>query len=271
MVEKHNYMVLRYMPNDTIEGRGSIMGLCVNPHHHGKAWQIFTDSTHLYAFDENIHAKTYTADHMAHWAGDIMDYLFTCDEAMSYMNSRDPKILGHQGDVWVQRVDDDAIPYIYTFSYQKLCNDELNEDEADLGYLFMEWLFDTFVDGSEQFYKFARWREDTTDWTSEQNWDIIKDEQEKSDGGEPEEPTEPDEEDVVQKPSHYALEDGSEVLDHIYSVLGKEGFKAYSLGNAIKYLGRAGKKDATVQDLRKAQEYIGYIINVEETGNPKHK
>ena len=77
--------------------------------------------------------------------------------------------------------------------------------------------------------------------------------------------------DVVGKPSHYQLEDGTEVLDHIFAVLGKERFEGYALGNAIKYIGRAGKKDEKVQDLRKAQEYLGYQISVEENGHPKHK
>lgn len=80
-----------------------------------------------------------------------------------------------------------------------------------------------------------------------------------------------DDEDVVGNPSHYQLEDGTEVLDHIFAVLGKERFEGYALGNAIKYIGRAGKKDTKVQDLRKAQEYLGYQISVEETGLPKHQ
>ena len=39
---------------------------------------------------------------------------------------------------------------------------------------------------------------------------------------------------------------------------------AHGLGNALKYLIRAGKKDALVQDLKKAKWYIDYVLNLEE-------
>lgn len=76
--------------------------------------------------------------------------------------------------------------------------------------------------------------------------------------------------DNVEKPSHYQLEDGSEVLDHIFAMLGAEGFLAYAAGNAYKYLGRYADKNG-VEDLRKASEYLGYMINVKEGNTPKHK
>lgn len=70
--------------------------------------------------------------------------------------------------------------------------------------------------------------------------------------------------DAVHKPSHYQLEDGTEVKDHIRSLLGDEGFKAYAIGNAIKYIGRYADKENPIQDLQKSQEYLDMVIEVLE-------
>jgi hypothetical protein len=59
-------------------------------------------------------------------------------------------------------------------------------------------------------------------------------------------------EDPVNHPSHYAV-NGLECIDVIESLgLG------FHLGNALKYLWRAGRKDKakTVEDLKKARFYI---------------
>ena len=63
-----------------------------------------------------------------------------------------------------------------------------------------------------------------------------------------------EEEDVVKKPSHYQLFD-SEAIDYIRSCLTDGEFKGYLKGNGLKYRLRAGKKDDTEQDIRKALEY----------------
>lgn len=58
--------------------------------------------------------------------------------------------------------------------------------------------------------------------------------------------------DVINHPSHYT--DGTiEVWDYI-----KDKNLNYFLGNAIKYISRAGKKDknAYIQDLKKAIDYL---------------
>lgn len=63
--------------------------------------------------------------------------------------------------------------------------------------------------------------------------------------------------DNVNKPKHYT--DGKiEVIDFIEDK--KLGFH---LGNAIKYISRAGKKDPTkeIEDLEKAQWYLNRKIN----------
>ena len=67
------------------------------------------------------------------------------------------------------------------------------------------------------------------------------------------------ENDPVNHPSHYT--DGIEVIDYIES----KRFP-YHLGNAVKYLSRAGKKDKskTVEDLRKAVWYIERYISLLE-------
>lgn len=61
--------------------------------------------------------------------------------------------------------------------------------------------------------------------------------------------------DMVNHPPHYQT-GGIECIDAIRAALGLEGFVAYCRGNSIKYSWRAGKKDETAQDLRKAAWYL---------------
>lgn len=64
--------------------------------------------------------------------------------------------------------------------------------------------------------------------------------------------------DPVNNPSHYT--DGKiEVIDYICD---KFDSKSFCLGNAIKYISRAGKKNNEVEDLRKAIWYINHYIEV---------
>lgn len=69
--------------------------------------------------------------------------------------------------------------------------------------------------------------------------------------------------DAVQRPSHYA-DTNIEVIDYIED----KGF-GYHLGNAIKYISRAGKKDPTktVEDLMKAVWYIKRYIRLIDGDN----
>jgi hypothetical protein len=63
----------------------------------------------------------------------------------------------------------------------------------------------------------------------------------------------------VVSPEHYAS--GSvECIDAIRSFLGREGFDAYCLGQVMKYIWRAGKKDSYYIDLQKAQFYLTMAI-----------
>lgn len=64
--------------------------------------------------------------------------------------------------------------------------------------------------------------------------------------------------DAVSHPSHYT-QGGVECIDAIRAALGPEGFQAYCDGNVIKYLWR-WKHKGGLEDLRKAQVYLGWLI-----------
>lgn len=60
-----------------------------------------------------------------------------------------------------------------------------------------------------------------------------------------------DKDEAVDSPSHYAIQGLPECIDVI------EGLGlGFSLGNALKYLWRAGRKGNAVEDLKKARWYI---------------
>lgn len=63
--------------------------------------------------------------------------------------------------------------------------------------------------------------------------------------------------DPVNHPSHYTM-GKIEVIDFI-----EDKELGFHLGNAVKYIARAGKKDPakTIEDLKKAQWYITRHIN----------
>lgn len=64
-------------------------------------------------------------------------------------------------------------------------------------------------------------------------------------------------------PQHYVLEDGSDSMDLIAKILGKEQFKGFLRGNAFKYLIRYELKGGA-DDLFKAMDYIERLANLEE-------
>lgn len=64
-----------------------------------------------------------------------------------------------------------------------------------------------------------------------------------------------DEADMVNSPAHYT-DGGIEAIDYIEAKLTAEQFIGMCLGNALKYLSRAGKKGDRAEDLRKARWYI---------------
>lgn len=67
--------------------------------------------------------------------------------------------------------------------------------------------------------------------------------------------------DNVNQPQHYKL-DGLEIetVDVIKSVTSQyNGFEAFCMGNILKYLIRAKKKNG-LEDLYKAQKYLSWLI-----------
>ena len=68
--------------------------------------------------------------------------------------------------------------------------------------------------------------------------------------------------DMVHSPSHYA-DKQIEVIDYIRDTLTPVGCTDYCLGNVLKYVSRWRKKDG-IQDLRKAQVYLGWAIECAE-------
>ena len=67
--------------------------------------------------------------------------------------------------------------------------------------------------------------------------------------------------DMVNHPNHYAGQ--IEVIDYIRDKLTTEGFTEYCCGNVLKYISRWRKKDG-IQDLKKAQVYLGWMIESAE-------
>lgn len=64
--------------------------------------------------------------------------------------------------------------------------------------------------------------------------------------------------DNVNHPSHYTFGD-IEVIDYIRDKLTPEEFQGYCQGNVLKYVSRWRHK-AGVEDLKKAQVYLGWMI-----------
>ena len=61
--------------------------------------------------------------------------------------------------------------------------------------------------------------------------------------------------DAVRNPSHYEVIEDVEAIQLIASVFTRIEWKAYCLGNVLKYRLRAGKKDKLEQDIGKADFY----------------
>ena len=64
--------------------------------------------------------------------------------------------------------------------------------------------------------------------------------------------------DPINSPAHYTA-GGIEAIDYIRAKLGPDGFRAYCLGNVLKYVSREAGKGGT-EDLRKAAVYLGWAI-----------
>ena len=72
--------------------------------------------------------------------------------------------------------------------------------------------------------------------------------------------------DPVTKPAHYQRA-GIETIDYIRATLDGPGFEAYCIGNVLKYVSRYREKGG-VEDLRKAQVYLGWAIQPTSGNRP---
>ena len=69
--------------------------------------------------------------------------------------------------------------------------------------------------------------------------------------------------DLVEHPAHYGGKDNPyETIKVLEAVMSPEAFRGFCVGNAWKYLSRAGKKDPAKlwEDLEKAHWYLNYLI-----------
>lgn len=70
----------------------------------------------------------------------------------------------------------------------------------------------------------------------------------------------------VHSPDHYTS-GGIEAIEYIRAKLDKQGFRAYCLGNVLKYVSRWQHKDGE-QDLQKALKYMEWAAN--DYISPRH-
>ena len=76
--------------------------------------------------------------------------------------------------------------------------------------------------------------------------------------------------DLINSPPHYTS-GGIETIDYMEAKSTPEEFRGHLRLTAIKYLSRAGLKDDTLKDLKKAQWYINALVEFIEdsTDNPQ--
>jgi hypothetical protein len=70
---------------------------------------------------------------------------------------------------------------------------------------------------------------------------------------------------VISHPERYGGDTTYECIKVLEAWMPEEQYKGFLRGNAIKYLCRVGKKDETVQELKKARFYLDKYIEFEET------
>ncbi len=77
--------------------------------------------------------------------------------------------------------------------------------------------------------------------------------------------------DPVERPAHYVLTVRGvqlECIDVIRALIADEvGETAYYFGNLLKYLWRRKRKGTELQDLRKARQYLDWLIEHKEAAN----
>ena len=74
----------------------------------------------------------------------------------------------------------------------------------------------------------------------------------------------------MSEPDYYAGNGLSSIGAFKQGLMSKEEYKGFLIGNIIKYVVRAGKKDDAIKDLEKAKTYIEFyleLLNAERIGN----
>ena len=74
--------------------------------------------------------------------------------------------------------------------------------------------------------------------------------------------------DIINAPSHYTS-GGIETIDYMEAKSTPEEFRGHLRLTALKYLSRAGLKENTLQDLKKAQWYVNALIEFIEDSNDR--
>ena len=71
------------------------------------------------------------------------------------------------------------------------------------------------------------------------------------------------------RPTHYHDRDGSGIHTHhsTRAILGVQGYRAYLIGCALKYISRWDRKNG-VEDVRKARQCLAMLIEDIETDDP---
>ena len=77
-------------------------------------------------------------------------------------------------------------------------------------------------------------------------------------------------EDMVNEPPHYT-HGGIETIDYMEAKSTPEEFSGHLRLTAIKYLSRAGLKESTLMDLKKAQWYVNELVEFVEKQTVKSK
>jgi hypothetical protein len=68
---------------------------------------------------------------------------------------------------------------------------------------------------------------------------------------------------AVNSPDHYTA-GGIETIDYLAAKLSPDELRGFLLGNALKYLSRAGKKGGARTDYEKARWYVERLIATQE-------
>ena len=76
--------------------------------------------------------------------------------------------------------------------------------------------------------------------------------------------------DMVNQPPHYT-HGGIETIDYMEAKSTPEEFSGHLRLTAIKYLSRAGLKESTLMDLKKAQWYVNELVSFVEKQTVKSK